>query len=212
MKTKARKFKSPIETKLRNAICHLVEENAELSLYLTDYSTSPERLILEEQDGKLTLSNECPPVDDSYQSWGDGDHYFTLYSNVSIASYRVDFLLTAEGMMLAIECDGHDFHDRTKQQASADRARDRDLLRRGLHVIRFTGSDITYNGERCAAEIFEIARTLKGRADAVDNRAIDAYIEGVAKGQSEGRETGHHVERVFQETRGIYAGILSGVG
>lgn len=41
-----------------------------------------------------------------------------------------------------VELDGHDFHERTKEQASRDKKRDRDLAAIGLPVIRFTGSDI----------------------------------------------------------------------
>jgi very-short-patch-repair endonuclease len=213
---KAKGFKSPIETQLRNAICQLAEDNQEMSIWLTDYSTSPERLTLSEQDGALLLSNECPPVDESYESWGDGSNQFSLYSNVSVASYRIDFLLmsdgVANGVMLAIECDGHEWHERTKQQASADRARDRELLRRGLPVIRFTGSDITYDATRCAVEVFGVAEAIRARAEAADNKVIDAYMTGFEKGSSSGRDDGARFERAVQQTRGIYAGVLSGVG
>jgi very-short-patch-repair endonuclease len=43
---------------------------------------------------------------------------------------------------LIVECDGHDFHDRTKEQASKDRARDRALQSLGYRVYRYTGSDL----------------------------------------------------------------------
>ena len=43
---------------------------------------------------------------------------------------------------MVIECDGHDFHDRTKAQASRDRARDRNLQSFGFLVYRYTGQDI----------------------------------------------------------------------
>jgi very-short-patch-repair endonuclease len=64
-----------------------------------------------------------------------------------IGRYRVDFLLTQgdgpeERRPLIVECDGHSFHERTKEQASRDRARDRDLQAEGYPVFRFTGSHI----------------------------------------------------------------------
>lgn len=53
---------------------------------------------------------------------------------------------------LVVECDGHNFHDRTKEQASSDRARDRAMAFEGLQVFRFTGSDIFRNPTKCARE------------------------------------------------------------
>lgn len=47
-----------------------------------------------------------------------------------------------EPIAIAVELDGHDFHERTKQQASRDKKRDRSLLSKGWSVIRFTGSDV----------------------------------------------------------------------
>jgi hypothetical protein len=74
---------------------------------------------------------------------GEGDQYACLEHQVPISSYVADFVLTANtGGRLVIECDGHDFHDRTKQQAAYDRARDRELLAMGILTIRFTGSEI----------------------------------------------------------------------
>jgi very-short-patch-repair endonuclease len=73
--------------------------------------------------------------------------------------YRVDFLVGAimrEHLLQAVvECDGHDFHEKTKEQARHDKARDRALQRRGFNVIRFTGSEIHQDADRCAREVFQ---------------------------------------------------------
>jgi very-short-patch-repair endonuclease len=79
-----------------------------------------------------------------------------------IAPYRADFLavaLNASGPVEAwqwvsavIECDGHDFHERTKEQAARDRGRDRAMTAAGLHVLRFTGSEIWKDPLKCATE------------------------------------------------------------
>lgn len=53
---------------------------------------------------------------------------------------------------LIVECDGHDFHERTKAQASNDRRRDRFLQQLGYPVYRYTGSDIWKDVFRCAGE------------------------------------------------------------
>lgn len=52
-----------------------------------------------------------------------------------------------------IEVDGHDFHEKTKEQASRDRKREREFIRQGYKVIRYTGSDVFRHPEDCAEEI-----------------------------------------------------------
>ena len=79
-----------------------------------------------------------------------------------ILSYRVDFLLTVTGgsgtvSRLVVECDGHDFHERTKEQAAKDRSRDRALQQAGYTVFRFTGSEIYRAPMKCARQIFKWA-------------------------------------------------------
>jgi very-short-patch-repair endonuclease len=75
--------------------------------------------------------------------------FLEIAPQTEVGPYRVDFLLTmrlrADGERLAkmvVECDGHDFHERTKEQASRDRARDRYLQSCDLPVYRYTGSDV----------------------------------------------------------------------
>jgi very-short-patch-repair endonuclease len=53
---------------------------------------------------------------------------------------------------MVIECDGFDFHDRTRQQASRDRTRDRWLQSFGILVYRYTGGDIWADVFRHAEE------------------------------------------------------------
>ncbi len=83
----------------------------------------------------------------------------SLFTQVKLESYRIDLLLNAGYGMVLVECDGHEFHERTKQQAAYDRERDRLFAARGLVTARFTGSEIVHYAERCCAELFEIART-----------------------------------------------------
>jgi very-short-patch-repair endonuclease len=73
-----------------------------------------------------------------------------------VENYRVDFLLvTPSGRRIVIECDGHDYHERTPVQAQRDRSRDRWFQMRGFMVLRFTGSEIHRNSAQCAREISE---------------------------------------------------------
>jgi len=77
--------------------------------------------------------------------------------------WRVDFLIHAYDFArkggprgwrkLIIECDGHDFHERTKQQAAKDRARDRTVQLNDYSVLRFTGSELYANAWDCAEQV-----------------------------------------------------------
>lgn len=83
---------------------------------------------------------------------------------------RVDFLFAAGDLapsptLLIVELDGHDFHERTKEQASADRKRDRAMLSRGITTIRFTGSDVYRDPktvlDECVATVRHLAKARK---------------------------------------------------
>lgn len=73
-----------------------------------------------------------------------------------IAHYRVDFLISYHyfGMTkrLVVECDGHEFHERTKLQAWRDKKRDRQIPHK---IYRFTGAEIHACAEVCAREILD---------------------------------------------------------
>lgn len=66
----------------------------------------------------------------------------TFETQVSIGKYRLDFMLQHQDKTLAVECDGHDFHERTKEQAKRDKQRDRFFSAKNITVARFTGSEI----------------------------------------------------------------------
>lgn len=82
-----------------------------------------------------------------------------LATQINIDNFRVDLLALwhhGEGDPLsafAVECDGHDFHEKTKEQAARDKSRDRALTAAGVKVMRFTGSEIWRNPDGCAGEV-----------------------------------------------------------
>lgn len=88
-----------------------------------------------------------------------------VYPQITIGEYRVDFYLVhvdqEEGSPLIVECDGHDFHEKTKEQARRDKARDRYLVSQGYRVLRYTGSEIYNNPEGVAHEILSVLLNLK---------------------------------------------------
>lgn len=67
---------------------------------------------------------------------------------------------------MVIECDGHNFHERTKAQAKRDRKRDRILQSLGYVVFRFTGSEIWRNPLQCANQAIEY----------LEDRAWDLFL------------------------------------
>lgn len=74
-----------------------------------------------------------------------------------VGVYRLDFAIILAGPQylgrIAVECDGHEFHSLTKEQASHDRMKDRALATAGWPVLRFTGSEIAQDVEACTKEI-----------------------------------------------------------
>lgn len=87
-----------------------------------------------------------------------------VYPQIKIGAYRVDFLLvhTWYGDMerLIVECDGHDFHERSKEQARRDKARDRYLVSAGHRLVRYTGSEIYADVASCVIEAVSILMNI----------------------------------------------------
>ncbi len=97
--------------------------------------------------------------------------FVTICQQVKVGQYRCDFVLehldmtaaTEERRRLVVECDGHDFHERTKEQAARDKGRDRYFVERGLKVFRFTGSEIYRDVTACAAQAIAELVQPRGR-------------------------------------------------
>lgn len=82
----------------------------------------------------------------------------TIWPQFPISKYKIDFgvfgsLYRGKTARVLVECDGHDFHEKTKEQAQKDKSRDRDLQSKGFSVLRFTGSEIFKNPAACAREV-----------------------------------------------------------
>lgn len=69
---------------------------------------------------------------------------------------RLDFAVVGDGKRVAVEVDGHDWHERTKEQAERDKSRDRLLQAAGWQVFRFTGSEVWRAPDRCAQEVLKL--------------------------------------------------------
>lgn len=84
--------------------------------------------------------------------------------------YYLDFEFNADDLMtknffnkniknkkfkLAIECDGYNFHKKTKKQVQYDNEREFDLKMAGYDVLRFSGSQIYNNPLKCAKDTYK---------------------------------------------------------
>jgi very-short-patch-repair endonuclease len=108
--------------------------------------------------------------------WGDRyeprhaglDLVLRIEPQAQLGEHRVDFFLTLEGAFrplgeqprfgtqrMVLECDGHDFHERTPDQAKRDRARDRLLQSFGFLVYRYTGREIWEDVFACAEQAID---------------------------------------------------------
>jgi very-short-patch-repair endonuclease len=85
-----------------------------------------------------------------------------------VGKYTADFLVRVQhwrgGRAVGvIECDGHDFHERTKEQAQHDNKRDREMQSRGLIVLRYTGSEIFRSPADAAFSALNIIHDAAGK-------------------------------------------------
>lgn len=124
-------------------------------------------LVAKTRWGSVEYEGVLIPKDDEHRekllaserSYGN----LIVQSQAIVAGWRVDFLVFAYAWReerwrkLIVECDGHDFHERTKEQAARDRLRDREAQAQGLTVFRFTGSQIYRDAWGCVGEIIDWA-------------------------------------------------------
>ena len=108
------------------------------------------------------------PCDDEHEIGIWPGWQVALLAQLPIDRYRVDFALSSSAAgdhrddsplpwIVVVECDGHEFHDRTKEQARRDKSRDRFLTAFGAKVMRFTGAEIYADADACAEEVFRVA-------------------------------------------------------
>lgn len=69
--------------------------------------------------------------------------------------FDMDFYCLDKPYRLVIECDGHDYHEITKEQVERRNVRDMDLKMAGYDVLHYSGSQIFRNPKKCAKEITE---------------------------------------------------------
>jgi hypothetical protein len=94
----------------------------------------------------------------------DAEPWLALIAQCDFGWCRPDFVVCARPMidrlpcrgMLLIEIDGHDFHEKSRDQVEADKRRDRRWAREGVVTLRFTGREINRRPCECATEVLEM--------------------------------------------------------
>jgi protein containing DUF559 len=105
-------------------------------------------------------------VVDCFNESYDSEIQINFSPQEKIGCYRVDFVVEASFSddKVIIECDGHDFHEKTKQQAKHDKERDRYLISLGYKVLRYTGSEIYNDFDKIEKELSKLLDIPLGKS------------------------------------------------
>jgi very-short-patch-repair endonuclease len=110
---------------------------------------------------------EPSPIEESF--WATAkDAIPELEREVWIGRYRVDFLVRHKKVI--IELYGYQWHS-TKEKLTQDAERERALQQQGYHVVRFTGSEVHKNPQKCVRDVLAIIRTLP---DTTETEEVEA--------------------------------------
>lgn len=81
-------------------------------------------------------------------------------------SYRVDFIYAdaKARIKLVVETDGHEFHERTREQVEHRNTRDANLQSDGWFVLHFSGRQVMANPHECVCNIDDAICDLARRS------------------------------------------------
>lgn len=148
------------EKVLKERISYQMEELFDEIISISSESQSPIEKLFAIEFNKFLKRNRLYSLLDVFQF--DQQYPIETEDPIESKNYIVDFLITCSDYKreidckFAIECDGHEFHEKTKEQVAKDRERDRLLLEEGIITIRFTGSEIVSNPPECARQAVRI--------------------------------------------------------
>src|SRR4051794_874198 len=75
--------------------------------------------------------------------------------NADDRTYKIDFLVynPDRRLRVGVELDGHDFHEKSYDQVRRDKQRERAIVRQGITVLRFSGSEVVRDARKCVREV-----------------------------------------------------------
>jgi hypothetical protein len=112
---------------------------------------------------------------------------FALVSNLDVPGVgRVDFAIFVPQIstvqpLAVLECDGHDYHERTTAQASNDNRRDRTLQSLGIPILRFTATEVLRNTSDVGREIAQFVHRKLHENAAKEAERATSYQDGYDK-------------------------------
>lgn len=132
------------------------------------------KFLTERIDGLYKVLNtleECTPIERiaalECVKFRDllGEVYVRINLQEEVGPYRADITVYHNELDLkvAVECDGHDFHEKTKDQAAKDKKRDREFQKLGYVILRYTGSEIVNNPSAIKKDLMNLALTAMGK-------------------------------------------------
>lgn len=96
-----------------------------------------------------------------FELFGSKNIRITPQSEVS--KYTVDFLIsfkplfdTCHSLDIVIECDGHEWHEKTKEQSTKDKVREREIKKCGYLILRYSGSEIVEDPEKAYIDVANV--------------------------------------------------------
>ena len=90
-----------------------------------------------------------------------------FHCQLAVDNYRLDFAFQdeAKGVKINVETDGHNFHERSPEQATRDRQRDRYLQANGWIVLRFHRKELEEKILPCANEVVNLYERSRDKAE-----------------------------------------------
>lgn len=150
-------FKSPIERIFYYGLFALEGVGIE------DFIPTQQGLACRSDGGFPKIYAVDTPLNAAPEEFFGAPDVLMIWSQVQIGPYRADFVIGLRpsgnerfSSMTVVECDGHNYHERTKKQAAHDKKRDRYMAKMGVGVIRFTGSEIYADPKGCADQCLKI--------------------------------------------------------
>jgi very-short-patch-repair endonuclease len=112
-----------------------------------------------------------------YKAFIDGmpDENVLIEPGKVIGPYKADFLIEYYEASLIVEIDGHEYH-KTEEQRDYDYKRERYFMKQGFIVVRFMGTEVFLEAEKCIEELEHIANCFS-------NKVLDALFKGIDFGE-----------------------------
>ena len=101
---------------------------------------------------------------DMFAIYYDDIRMIPQYKDYEITGkYYVDFMVIGfcNHPLIAIEIDGHDFHQKTKEQVRHDKERERFITKNVVKLLRFSGSEVYDNPTKAVNEIIELINKIE---------------------------------------------------